>query len=126
MTPAEVVAGIGQVLRSAGRRGGVASEFDRDQLLSAYSASRPLAVELATYEAEMRVFVDELAGIAPSTVEQLSGVLDPRRVGVVVCDLLAELRARDDDEARRQREAVHGLLRRLADREVDLLADGLG
>lgn len=126
LTPAEIVTAIGQVLRRAGRRGGPAGDFDRDQLLSAYSASRHLAVELAAFEAELRVFTGELAAIAPSTAAELSGELDPRRVGAVVGDLLAELRGRDDDEARRQREAVHALLRRLADREVELLAEGLG
>lgn len=122
LTPAEMVSGIGRVLRTAARREGQASDFDRDQLLSAYSASRHLAVELASYDDELRWFTAELTRLG---LPGFAGELDSDTVGDAVCDLLAELAAKDSDEARRLRDGVHALLRQLADREVDLLAGGL-
>ncbi|MGH2761667.1 MAG: hypothetical protein ACRDLD_03655 [Thermoleophilaceae bacterium] len=126
LSPAYMVAAIGNVLRAAARREGPPSEFERDQLLSAYSASRHLAVELESYEAELRRFVGELSRLAPPKLSaRLQGDVEFSVVAATTCDLVAALRADGSREARARRAEVHALLRELADREVDLLAEGL-
>jgi ATP-dependent exoDNAse (exonuclease V) beta subunit len=126
LTPAYVVASIGKLLRAAARADGTGSEFERDQLMSAYSASRHLAVELASYDAEMRKFTETLQAIAPpSFADRIGADPDPRDVGTVVSELLESLRADASPDAARLRGEVHALLRELSDREVELLAEGL-
>src|ERR1700733_3505882 len=61
LPPAEVVAAIGATLRTAARNEGEPSAFERDQLMSAYSATRHLAAELAGYEPVLRDFTEQVA-----------------------------------------------------------------
>jgi hypothetical protein len=138
LTPAEVVTAIGATLRRAARSEGPASDFDRDQLMSAYSATRHLAVELAAYDPPLRAFTDavvrEIRTAASPRLDdelrQLAGEIeaadDPGAVGGALCELFDVLRGDSSDETQRLRSKLHLHLRSLADREVDLLADALG
>ena len=60
LTPSEVVTAIGATLRGAARGEGQASDFGRDQLMSAYSATRHLRVELVEYPPVWSAFRNEL------------------------------------------------------------------
>jgi hypothetical protein len=98
--------------------------------MSAYSASRHLAVELESFELEMRWFVAELgeavrASALPNLVAGPEGETDPPRVGAVLCVLLERLRGDENPRAVALRSQVHRLIARLLDREVDLLEEGL-
>jgi hypothetical protein len=137
LTPAEVVRAIGVTARNAARSGDPASEFDRDQLMSAYSATRHLAVELASYGPVWREFTGALASQLRSASVEPDGELarvcgapgdvpDVAAVGTAVCELLARLDADGSAAAHALRTRLRRLLRELADREVDLLAEALG
>lgn len=138
LTPPELVTAIGVTLRDAARSDGSASDFQRDQLMSAYSATRHLAVELASFGPELERFrqavlerlgaVDAGATSAdlPAIAARLEADPSPGGVGGAVADLLAALRDDDGPAASGLRSEVQHLLRALADREVDLLADALG
>ena len=128
LTPAEMVLAVGRAARAAARAPGGSADFTRSQLMSAYSATRHLTVEMTTYEAELRAFISEVAAIVRRTdldgrlsghVAAIEDASDAREVGTAICELLDVLR----DEELRVR--VHTLVARLVDREVDLLADGL-
>jgi hypothetical protein len=137
LTASEVVTAIGVTLRKAARSESQASDFDRDQLMSAYSATRHLAVELAAYEPELRAFArlvseetrrstetrnePELADLA----DGIAGSLDPGSIGDGLCEVFAVLRRSPSAESRALRARLHFHLRSLADREVELLAQGL-
>ena len=140
LTPAEVVAAIGVTARDAARSEDPAGEFERDQLLSAYSATRHLAAELVGSAPLLERFrtdlaerlrlaqsgdgaVDAVAGRTAATVEADRSAA---AIGEAVSQLLVELRASPSEPATRLRAEIHVLLRELADREVDLLADALG
>lgn len=141
LTAAEVVTAIGATARAIAREGGgegELSDFERDQLMSAYSATRHLAVELTSYAPEFRRFNEALASVlgdAEGTggdgeaVERLRQVLrdegDVAAVGDALSDLLAVWREDDAPETRERRAKVQALLRELADREVEVLAEGL-
>lgn len=137
LTPAEVVTAVGTTLRAAARSDDRTSEFERDQLLSAYSATRHLAVELASFEHVLHAYAREVAarvratpgaGEAPlaELAARLDGEVTPATAGAAVGDLLAVLRTADDPGSRDLLRDVRRLTRRLADDEVALLADGLG
>jgi hypothetical protein len=138
LSPAEVTTAIGATLRAAARSDGQASEFERDQLMSAYSATRHLAVELATFEPELRSFTtqvtrqlraDEIPGLERDLgrlSERLEGAGSVSDVGEAICVLFESLDRAPSPAANALRSRVHVLLRALADREVDLLADALG
>jgi hypothetical protein len=138
LTPAEVVAAIGATLRTAARNEGEPSAFERDQLMSAYSATRHLAAELAGYEPVLRDFTEQVAarlrvhGIPERDDElarlagRLDGVASPTDVGATICELFELLDGLASPPAASLRSDVHVHLRSLADREVDLLADTLG
>lgn len=138
LTAAEVVGAIGVTMRGAARSEGDLSEFERDQLMSAYSATRHLAVELETYPAELdrfRAAVADLLADPPGAwraaeradlIDRLSATGDVAGLGGLMSDLLATLRGDDSEPARVLRMRLRALLRRLADREVELLADALG
>jgi hypothetical protein len=138
LTPSEIVTAIGATVRGAARSDGQTSDFERDQLMSAYSATRHLAVELAAFEPEFRSFTATVAGLlhdvadpelhaelAPSA-GALDVATDPGAVGAAVCEVMETLRARGSAAAEQLRTEVHVHLRALADREVYLLADALG
>jgi hypothetical protein len=135
LTAAEVVSAIGTTLRGAARSDEQASDFERDQLMSAYSATRHLSVELATYPAELarfRVTLSELlgqhsgvVGENPGRAEAVIAARDIAELGDALCELLAELRSQDTDDARSLRVELRVCLRQLADRETELMANGL-
>ena len=128
LTPAEMVSAVGRAARAAAHAPGGTADFTRSQLMSAYSATRHLAVEMTTSDAELRTFRNEVAasvrradleGRLSGHVAAIEEATDAREVGSAICELLDVLR----DEELRVR--VHTLVARLVDREVDLLADGL-
>jgi hypothetical protein len=138
LTPAEVVTAIGATLQTAARSEGPASDFDRDQLMSAYSATRHLAIELAAYDPPLRAFTDAVASEIRSAdspgigdelrrlADEIEAADDPGAVGEALCALFDVLRGDPSDRMQRLRSKIHLHLRSLADQEVDLLADALG
>jgi len=138
LTPADTVRAIGATTERIARGGGATSDFDRDQLMSTYSATRHLAVELSSYEPELRRFRHGLAaqirashledpgGERAAIADRLDDASDAPAIGSAVCDLLDRLRSDGSPQARALRTQVHASLRKLADTEVDLLADALG
>jgi CHASE3 domain sensor protein len=137
MTPSEVVTAIGQAARAAARGDGPATDFSRGQLLSAFSASRHLTVELASYPAELRPFaVDVAQGLMrPDALEtraelealaaELDRAVDAARIGDLVSAALDLVRKDQNPSARAIRAHIHSALRALSDREVELLADAI-
>lgn len=136
LTPAEVVGAIGRAARDAARSEEPASEFARGQLMSAYSASRHLGVELESFEPELRLFGQAVAACIrqradaggdgermAALADRVEATSDARAVGDAVCELLDALRGDAGVAAGELRTEVRSLLRQLADREVDLLAD---
>jgi hypothetical protein len=135
MTTSQVVTAIGRAAREAARGDGPASEFSRGQLMSAFSASRHLAVELAEFPAELHEFAsrvaheiqqtqfvsraDELAALS----NDLEKAADAARVGDLVSATLDLLREDSAPVAKALRANLHRALRALSDREVDLLAE---
>jgi hypothetical protein len=138
LSPAEMTTAIGATLRAAARSDGQASDFERDQLMSAYSATRHLAVELASFEPELRSFTtqvarqlraEEIPGLERDLrrlIELLEGAGSASDVGEAICVLFEALDRAPSPESDAVRSRVHALLRALADREVELLADALG
>lgn len=138
LTPAEVVTAIGVTLRESARSDGQASDFERDQLMSAYSATRHLAAELAGFAPEVDRFRETVAAQlraadAPALSDDLQSLAsrldagaDAQEVGAVVSELMEILRGDGSPAAQSLRRDVHGQLRSLADAEVNLLADALG
>jgi hypothetical protein len=138
LTAAEVVTAIGSTLQTAARNDDRTSDFGRDQLMSAYSATRHLAVELSSYEPELHAFTAAVArSVRAAEIPELRDDLaafaarvdsspDARALGAELCELLQVLRERRSEETDALRDEIHVHLRALADREVDLLADALG
>jgi hypothetical protein len=139
LTPSDIVSAIGVTARDAARSHDPAGEFERDQLLSAYSATRHLAVELSSYGPEWTRFREAVtariaaaiaAGDATTAdladfAARLEADASTAGVGATLGDLLAALRDDDAPAATALRADLHAELRALADREVDLLADAL-
>jgi hypothetical protein len=137
MTTSEVVAAIGRAAREAARGDGPASEFSRGQLMSAFSASRHLAVELARFPAELHSYADEIASLlrAPGNVRdpgtlvelaaELAGTTAAPRIGDLLAVALDTLRDDCGADAAVLRTRLHAALRRLSDREVALLAEAI-
>jgi hypothetical protein len=122
--------------RDAARGEGLTSEYSRGQLLSAYSSSRHLTVELESYEAEVRNYAGEVSAwiraAAPALSEsdraaavaaELEQTRDARAAGNLTSDLLHQLRDDRGDAARQLRDRIHARLRVLAEREVAALAE---
>jgi hypothetical protein len=138
LSTSDVVTAIGATARRAARSENPASDFDRDQLLSAYSATRHLAAELSGYAPEWDRFrtalvqrldaaegVDEGAsGLVTALRAALNENATPAAVAPPLCDLLSALRNVSGPSAA-LRTDLRTELRRLADSEVDLLADAL-
>jgi len=138
MTSAEVVTAIGRAMREAGRGTASTSEFSRGQLMSAYSASRHLSVELADFPAELHGFsmlvagelAGELAGAADlaqgdrllALGEQIRQTSAPGEVGNLVSAALDVLSQDASTDSATLRARLQSALRALADREVELLA----
>lgn len=134
LTAAQVVTAIGATARATARsEKGELSDFERDQLMSAYSATRHLAVELEAYPAAFERFSSALGErLADADAPGVDGVRKALReggrpqIGDALSEALAQWREAESETTRELRADVQRLLRDLADREVDLLADALG
>jgi hypothetical protein len=115
MTPAELISAMGRAARDVARSDDPADPFVRSQLLSVYSASRHVAVELEAFEPELRAFRDAVG---------LEGA-DPQALADETCMLLETLRADPSPQASERLAATRAALMALVDREVDLLADAI-
>src|SRR4051812_41362354 len=131
MTPSEVVLAVGKAARAATRGNEGDSEFARGQLLSAYSISRHLSIEIESYGPELRAFAADLSAWAREfgdgdPIRALGGQLDDAghtaELAEATCRLLERLRTDQTEAAADLRAKVRSRLRRLADREVELLA----
>lgn len=100
LTPSETVTAIGVTVRTAARGDAQTSDFEPDQMMSAYSATRHLADRARHVRA--RAAQARLPGRGRPVGGRLSGASPRRGPG------------------------IHVHLRALADREVALLADALG
>lgn len=122
----ELLVGIGQVLRATADSRGSLEDYERSQLLSAFSVSRLLAAEqiaapalLAWARAELGSAIgDAQDGPAAAARARLDGAATGVEVGEAIADLLRDLPADDP-----RRAGVRRVLRELADREVAALAD---
>ena len=121
----ELLVGVGRALRLAADARGPLEDYERSQLLSAFSVTRLLA-------AEQRAAADLLASTRAELLAALDGddrpeAVDARRrldaaangieIGEILVDVLAAL-PRDDETRTR----LHAALRRMTDREVTALA----
>lgn len=136
LTDAQVVSAIGATNRAVARSNSM-SEFDRDQLMSCYSATRHLAAGLTSLGPVHQRFAEtvcaRIAEAAERGLEELEaltarlrGTADPADLGPVLSELLERLRKDSSAEAVVLRRDLQRALRRLADQEVDVLADALG
>jgi hypothetical protein len=137
LRPAEMVTAIGRAARTAGRAEGEPTEFERGQLMSAYSATRHLAVELdhfATERARLRDDVAAAVAVATATLAAddpahawLDGMPttsdDERALGEDLCVLLDACRDHPGEPWATLHRVVRGQLRALCDREVSLLTE---
>jgi hypothetical protein len=139
LTPSEMVAAIGMAARTTARGDGELDEFDRGQLMSAYSATRHLAIEIESFSSELSA---RCAAIADAVDEASAGASDDSADAGALRALAARLRASPDaraagdaiaellDLCREQRLTtlrgkIRTQLRALCDAEVTLLADGI-
>ena len=131
LTPSEMVAAIGLAARATARGDGELDEFDRGQMMSAYSATRHLAIEISSFEGELRnrcLAIADLAGRAgdPRLLELAGGVRDASgaaEAGAAIAVVLE--RCREVPELADVRTSIRRELRGLCDAEVTLLADGI-
>jgi hypothetical protein len=132
LTPAEVVLAIGQAARGAARGEGGTDEYARGQLLSAYSVSRHLSVELESYAPELHACASDLARWSRTAgegdclddiVAQLERTAGAADLGDATCALLERLRGSSSDAAGDLMRRIHARLRQLAEREVEMLAE---
>jgi hypothetical protein len=134
MTTSQVVGGVGRAAREAARGDDPASEFSRGQLLSAFSATRHVAVELAQFPSELHRFAgrvaDELEAYADrGELNRLAAALRDTGEAAAIGDLLARaldiLRSDGAPAAGALRACLHSDLRGLCRREVELLAEAI-
>jgi hypothetical protein len=138
LTPAQYVMAIGLAARDQARDEQAPGEFRRGQLMSAYSGSRHLAVELTWFGPELARFAsraaDEVAATAAADPHDdalreleagLRGGDGPADVGRRVSELLEHLRAHPSPEYDGLRTRLQALLAELCDREVTLLAEAI-
>lgn len=134
LTPAEVVAAVGSTARGIARGEETLSEYARGQLLSAYSCTRHIGVEIDRFDAEIRLFATDVCGwtrgAAPAIrldvgpiCAALQRTSDARAAGDLVSELLEGLRSDDSAVATELRCRIRSRLRRIAEREVELLAE---
>lgn len=120
----ELLVGVGRVLRSAADTRGPLEDYQRSQLLSAFSVTRLLAAEQrAEPELLSRTRADLLDAMAgddrPETVaarDRLEQAASGVEIGGVLVDLLARLPREDAT-----RTGVHVVLRTMVDDEVAAL-----
>lgn len=119
----EVIAAVGGTLKATAAAP-AADDYQRGQLLSAYSICRHLAAE-ETARAELRRwFVAELRPLAAMRGLEVRDAAEPAELGAIAADLLAELRAAAPDPAADALAArLRSLLHELCDREIAALAE---
>jgi hypothetical protein len=138
LTPAQYAAALGRAAREAAREEQPPGAFRRGQLMSVYSGSRHLAVELSYFEAELRSFSTAAAAAVAETAigvpddavlrqfaSELSGNCDPESIGGLVSELLGLLRGHRSGVFAELRVELQARLRDLCDREVQLLAEAI-
>jgi hypothetical protein len=128
----EITIAVGRVLKQAASTEDVRDEYQRSQLLSAYSITRHLAAEQADGGALPRWFRERLAGELRSAAEAEPplGDIEARAAAIETCDegeLGAHIRdllvaLRRSQAAGALLESVHRLLREACDRELEILA----
>lgn len=124
MSEAEVVLAVGRVLREAAAHEGEADEYHRSQLLSAYSVARHLAAEQIAAPALHAWFREAVASeLEGERAQAVRAAHDAERLGEIVADVLAELRAEGTPAAGERRARLHALLGELCEREVAALAE---
>jgi hypothetical protein len=131
LRPNEIVTGVGRTAQAAAASTGALDAFERGQLLSAYSATRHLAVELEYYSGAIESFTARLArelravpaGPLGDAARAIEHCHDGPSLGDALTELLSALRGRKDAEARRLRGLLHRELSELARIEVQLLAE---
>jgi hypothetical protein len=137
LRPAEMVTAIGRAARAAGRAEGEPTEFERGQLMAAYSATRHLAVELDHFGPERERLREEVVAAVAATAAtlaaadptraRLGGLFatsdDERALGDDLCALLAECREHSGEPWLTLHGIVRTQLRALCDREVSLLTE---
>lgn len=125
----QLIAGIGATARTAAGATGPPDDYARGQLLSAYSVSRLLAAEVSGEAALLAwlrgELLDALAtapddSAATAAATQIEAATDGNEIGGALVDLLADLRARDEEPELRTR--IHAILREMAERELAALA----
>jgi hypothetical protein len=137
LTPSEMVAAIGIAARATARGDGELDEFDRGQLMSAFSASRHLAIEIESFGGELSTRCGAIAdavdkacvgdsGADAGALLGLAGRLrasgEARAAGDTIAELLDLCR---DQGLVALRGQIRTQLRALCDAEVRLLADGI-
>ena len=123
LTSTDLLVGVGRVLRMVAATDGGLEDFQRSQVLSAFSVTRLLASEQQA-EAELvaatkRDLADALAGDERATPsrERIDAARDGREIGEAVGELLDALPRTDPLRSR-----VHAALREMIDAEVKALA----
>jgi hypothetical protein len=123
-----LIAGMGATMRAAAAAGGPVDDYGRGQLLSAYSVSRLLAVEVRAQAGLLEWLRGALlAALEPSSdpaaapaAERIAAAADANAIGDALVDLFAELR--EDGRDSELRERLHAVLREMAARELAALA----
>jgi hypothetical protein len=125
LTSTDLLVGVGRVLRMVAAAEGGLEDFQRSQVLSAFSVTRLLASEqeaaadlLANTRDDLWTALDgdQRPEVARAR-ERLEAASDGREVGEAIGELLAALPREDA-----VRPGVHAALREMADREVAGLA----
>ena len=145
LTPSEMVAAIGLAARTTARGDGELDEFDRGQLMSAYSATRHLAIEIESFAGELSARCAAIADAVDAASRRGRrrratparrcdaaelGAL-PRNAGAPdapaprSATLLGHCRSCRDRGLVALRGEIRTQLRALCDAEVALLADGI-
>jgi hypothetical protein len=114
----QLLIGIGSVLRAAADRGAALEDYERSQLLSAYSVARLLAAENVAAPAMLAWIKGELGPVLGDQEAQMAEAASSIAVGEQL-SLLFEQMPVDDP----RRPKVHCILREMADREVAALAE---
>ena len=131
LTPSEMVSAIGLAARATARSESELDDFDRGQLMSAYSATRHLAIEIASFSAELRDRCAAVADLAASSgdplLQELAGGVREASTAAEAGEAISVLleRCRAEPGLADVRTAIRHELRGLCDAEVALLADGI-
>ena len=141
LTPSQMVTAIGLAARAAGRGQESLGRFERGQLMSAYSASRHLAIELDSFGAELREACETIAVAAAGATRHLGDPDEseavralgarirtaggPDQAGAAIAELLAVARTHAGEPWAELRDRTRGCLRDLCRNEVSLLAQGI-